>query len=62
MTVTDFHTLLVRIETNDAKKLKMIAAHEDTSMSELVRQAVGEINHKREKRKAYREMFEAAGL
>jgi len=62
MTVTDFHTLLVRIEPKEVKKLKLIAAHEDTSMSELVRQAVGEINAKRERRKAYREMFEAAGL
>ena len=62
MTAIDFHTLLVRIEPDEVKKLKLIAAYEGTSMSELVRQAVGDINGKREKRKAYREIFEAAGL
>lgn len=53
----DHHTLLVRIDPAQAKKLKMIAAFEDTSMSELVRQAVGKIVTDREKRKSYRQLF-----
>ena len=53
----DHHTLLVRIDPVQAKKLKMIAAYEDTSMSELVRQAVDQIVGDREKKKAYRELL-----
>jgi predicted HicB family RNase H-like nuclease len=58
----DFHTLLIRIDRVDGKKLKMIAANEDTSMNELVKEQVEGIVKGRERRKAYREMFAAAGL
>lgn len=57
MSSRDFHTLLVRVETSQAKKLKMIAAYEDTSMSELVRQAIDEVVKERERKKAYRELL-----
>ena len=57
MTITDFHTLLVRVESRDAKKLKLIAAYEGTSMSELVRQAISGIIDGKEKKKSYREML-----
>lgn len=55
----DFHTLLVRIDPEPAKALKMIAAYEDTSMSELLRRAVDEIVRDRRRKKAYREMLDA---
>ncbi len=49
----DFHTLLIRIDRADGKKLKMIAANEDTSMNELVREQVSGIIKGRERKKAY---------
>ena len=57
MTATDFHTLLVRVELKEAKKLKMIAAYDGTSMSEMVRQAVDEIIANKEKKKVYRDLL-----
>jgi predicted HicB family RNase H-like nuclease len=59
---TEYHTLLIRVDRTDGKKLKLIAAHEDTSMNEIVKQKVAEIVKERERKKVYREMFEAAGL
>ena len=58
----EFHTLLIRVDRTDGKKLKLIAAHEDTSMNELVKEQVIGIVKGRERKKAYREMFLAAGL
>ncbi len=57
MTSRDFHTLLVRVETSDAKKLKLIAAYDETSMSELVRQALADIIKEKERKKVYRELL-----
>ncbi len=57
MTSRDFHTLLVRVETTDAKKLKLIAAYDETSMSELVRQALADIIKEKERKKVYRELL-----
>ena len=62
MTDKDFHTLLIRVDWTDGKKLKLIAAHEDTSMNELVKEQVSGIVKGRERKKAYRDMFTAAGL
>ena len=62
MTDKEFHTLLIRVDRVDGKKLKLIAAHEDTSMNELVKEQVAGIVKGRERRKAYKEMFAAAGL
>ena len=62
MTDKDFHTLLIRVDWSDGKKLKLIAAHEATSMNELVKEQVAGIVTGRERKKAYRDMFEAAGL
>lgn len=57
MTSRDFHTLLVRVEATDAKKLKLIAAYDETSMSELVRQALADIIKEKERKKVYRELL-----
>ncbi len=57
MTSRDFHTLLVRVEAADAKKLKLIAAYDETSMSELVRQALADIIKEKERKKVYRELL-----
>jgi hypothetical protein len=53
----DFHTLLVRIDPVQAKKLRMIAAYEDTSMSELVRFAIEGVIDGREEEKVYQELL-----
>ena len=52
----DFHTLIVRVDAEQARKLKLIAAYEDTSMASLVRDSLEDIVKDRERLKAYREL------
>lgn len=55
----DYHTLIVRVDPEQARKLKLIAAYESDSMANLVRVSLGEIVTDREQKKAYRDLFNA---
>ncbi len=55
----EFHQLLIRVEYDQAQDLKRIAAYEDTSVSELIRDKVEEIIKDRKRFKAYRELMGA---
>lgn len=55
----NYHTLLVRADSKLVRKLKLIAAFEDTNMSELIRGAIEGLIVEREKKKPYRELLEA---
>lgn len=59
MSSDPFHTLLIRVDPEAARKLKLLAAYEDESMSELMRRALDAIIQDREKKKAYRDLFSA---
>ena len=57
MTSRDWHTLIIRVEAKEVKKLRLIAAYDEISMSEMVRQAVDDIIKEKERKKRYRELL-----
>lgn len=54
-----YQQLIVRVDPDHHRKLKLIAAYEGVSMSSLVRSALDEVVKGREKKKAYRELMDA---
>lgn len=54
-----FQQLIVRVDTDHHRKLRLIAAYENVSMSSLVRDALDDVVKGREKKKAYRELMDA---
>jgi hypothetical protein len=55
----EFHQLLIRVEYEAAQDMKRIAAYEDSSVSELVREMVDGFIKDKRRFKAYRELLEA---
>jgi predicted HicB family RNase H-like nuclease len=53
----EFSQLIVRVDPEDHRKLKLIASYENESMAELVRGSLDGIVKDRERKKAYRDLF-----
>ena len=53
----EFSQLIVRVDPEDHRKLKLIASYENESMAGLIRDSLDEVVKSREKKKAYRDLF-----
>jgi predicted HicB family RNase H-like nuclease len=54
-----YQQLIVRVNAEHHRKLRLIAAYENVSMSSLVRDALDDVVKSREKKKAYQELIDA---
>ena len=53
----EFSQLIVRVDPEDHRKLKLIASYENESMAGLIRDSLDEVVKSREKKKVYRDLF-----
>lgn len=52
----EYSQLIVRVDPEDHRKLKLIASYEGVSMAELVRDSLDGIVKDRERKKVYRDL------